>query len=179
MVVGTFTIVNEKMQPTDAPLPVARKYPRPFVIPPEVPKVVGPQAIDEFPNKVPPDPPHPEEVGVVNNDIIDNDVIRNKEEEHHIPAVDLVRGGGKEGGDGDGGVGNVGGGGEDGGQQEEHESIRKDMEELKERIKAVEEENQELKVRLIQPVWGSPLHSVHYPLCPTGRPRDETGRESE
>lgn len=154
MVVGTFTIVNEKMQPTEAPLPVARKYPRPFVIPPEVPKVVGPQVIDEFPKKVPPDPPHPEEVGVVNNDIVDSDVIHNKEE-GHIPAVDLVGGvdrGGKEGGDGDGGVGNVGGGREDGGQQEEHESIRKDMEELKERIRAVEEENQELKVRLTQSV---------------------------
>lgn len=149
MVVGTFTIVNEKMQPTEAPLPVARKYPRPFVIPPEVPKVVGPPVIDEFPKKVPPDPPHPEEVDIVNNDIIDNDVIHDKRE-GHIPAVNLVGGvegkdrGGEEGGDGDGGVGNVRGGGE----QEEHESIRKDMEELKERIKAVEEENQELKVRL-------------------------------
>ena len=173
MVVGTLTIVNEQMQGEPSPDTKTIKYPQPFVAPPKIPEIIGPPVMEDFkkPPKIPEiigppvmedfkKPPGPLLQGdndVIKNDVIGGDVIH--KEEVHIPAADAADAGGdrvgkvkldqgvREGdGDrrgGDDGVVKVGGGG----VREAHDSIKKDMAELKERLRVVEEENQELKVR--------------------------------
>ena len=163
MVVGTATIVNEHMRGDDTP-PISdyKDFPRPFV-----PQAQGPVALDDDKLKSPVAPQLPGADGrdVIKNDIIKNDVIGDdviQKEEVHVPAVKIADPGVSEEGKKneeaavkeareEGKVEErkeVGERGE-GGHQEEHNSIRKDMEELKERIKAVEEENKELKVNVL------------------------------
>ena len=164
MVVGTLTIVSEQMGPADdsSPATKTKKFPRPFVAPPKLPDVKGPPVPQDFNIKKAPDgPPLPGGDEVILDDVIKNDVIDAvpiHNEEVHVPAANVGDNGGGEKvklengvreerrEDGDGGGVKVGGG-EEGGLHKEQESIKKDMEELKERIRAVEVENKELKVR--------------------------------
>lgn len=158
MVVGTGTIVSEHMRADDSlSTPDSKHFPRPFV--PQ-----GPIAVEDFKQKLPAQEEAPKLPGVnkhnnllppnkddiIKNDVIKDDVMKNKQPEVHIPAAGLQPVVEKRGGGGgevkekkeEGEVKNV----EQGGVlKEEHEEIKKDMEELKERIKAVEEENKELK----------------------------------
>lgn len=151
MLVGTFTIVSDSLYTLDRPLPQTKthKYPRPFIAP-QVQEVAGPPVPVDF-KLSPGGPPLPGGIDdVIKNDVIADDVIQ-KEGVAILPndgGVNRERV--KEGGDGDRREGDeVRGRGGDGEERhDEHESIKKDMAELKERIKAVEEENQELKV------WG-------------------------
>ena len=146
MLVGTFTIVSDTLYPLNDPRPPPKgnKYPRPFV-----PEAVGPAIPGDF-ELLPKGPPLPNvDDGVIGNDVIADDVIRKEG-----VAVPVYDGGGgvktegvKEGGDGGRREGEeVQRRGGEGEVQDEHDSIKKDMDELRERIKAVEEENQELKV---------------------------------
>ena len=166
MVVGTLTIVREQMSPAEdsSPATKTKKFPRPFVAPPELPDVKGPPVPQDLNIKKAPDgPPLPGGDDVILDDVIKNDVVDAvpiQHEEVHVPAANA----GDDGGDekvelgngvregegerrenGDGGDVNVGGV-KEGGLHKEQESIKKDMEELKERIRAVEVENKELKV---------------------------------
>ena len=148
MVVGTATIVSEHMRGDESnSLPDSRDFPRPFV-----PKAKGPVIAENFNLKLPiavaPKLPGLDGIpasdvikdDVIQNDVIGDDVIRNEEvvpAVMNVPVVDeeVVKNEGVKMG-----------GAEGAGLNNEHNSIRKDMEELKERVKAVEEENQELKV---------------------------------
>lgn len=162
MVVGTATIVSEHMRGDDTP-PISdyKDFPRPFI-----PQAQGPVALDDVKLKLPVAPQLPGADGgdVIKNDLIKNDVIGDdviQKEEVHVRAVKIADPGVSEEGKKDEAAvketreegkveerNEVGERGE-GGHQEEHNSIRKDMEELKERIKAVEEENKELKVNVL------------------------------
>ena len=154
MVVGTATIVSDHMRGDDGPhVSDYRDFPRPFV-----PQANGPVAVDDAVLNHPAAVNAPQLPAVDGGDVIKNDVIGDdvmQKEEVHMPAVDVVpvseegkmeevvrEGGGEE---------KEGGGGEEGvGLKQEHDSIMKDMEELKDRIKAVEVENKELKVDTLQ-----------------------------
>ena len=134
---------------------------------------------------------------VIKNDVIKNDVVDAvpiHNEEVRVPAANVGDNGGgeevkldnevregegerREDGDGggmkveggDGGGVKVGGGEEGGGLHKEQDSIKKDMAELKERIKAVEEENQELKVRHRQLIYRYVQYLVTVPCLPVLR----------
>ena len=158
MILGTLVIVNEQIQPADDTEPTfkTQKYPRPFVAKPEV---VGPPVVKNDLN-FEKSPSHRLQGSddVIKNDVINDDVM--KPVEVHVPAAVVedngrVREGESDKGDGgEGGVVVKGGGGEEEGgggeeegvQKEGHTSIKKDMAELAERIRAVEVENKELKV---------------------------------
>ena len=170
-------IVNEQMQAVDDAEPTfkTQKYPRPFLA---KPKVVGPSDLN-FEKS----PSHRLQGSddVIKDDVIKNDVINDdvmKPAEVHVPAA-VVEDNGRvregESDKGDGGEGGVvvkggggeeegGGGEEEGGLKDEDTSIKKDMADLAERIRAVEEENKELKVlyptRLC--VWGMCSLSSNY-----------------
>ena len=159
MVVGTATIVSEHMRGDGSTsISDSRNFPRPFV-----PQAKGPVIVDDFklPVAAAPQLPGLNDVPQDNakKDIIvddvnehKNDVMRNSDVVP--PAMDVQSEEDKEKNRKEaivreGGDGVKVGGGDGAGLQNEHEAIKKDMEELKERIKAVEEENQELKVGVV------------------------------
>ena len=160
MIIGTTTIIRDKLRPMDEDSTTGKYvYPRPFVPPAPIVEVKGPEIVEDF--KLPPAGglPLPGDNDIINNDIIVEDVMHqqvvpaavdlspNEKRVKENADIEEVR----EIGDGvqsEGVNGERVEGGEGKGLKDEHESIKKDMEELKERIKAVEEENQELKVTI-------------------------------